>query len=166
MTMKLPDVVFHFFEDSQFVRRSTRDLFAGKRVLIFGLPGAFTPTCSSFQLPGYDLQADGFKEQGIDEIWCTSVNDAFVMNAWAEAQAVTDVKMLPDGNGEFAQAMNMLVDKSNIGFGKRSWRYAMVVDDLNIVHFFSEEGYMDRCPTDPYEVSKPEYVYDCIKGQQ
>jgi len=161
--MLLPDVVFHFFEDGKFVRRSTNELFAGKRVLIFGLPGAFTPTCSSFQLPGYDLHADKFKAAGIDEIWCTAVNDAFVMNAWAEAQAVTNVKMLPDGNGEFAKELDLLVDKSNIGFGERSWRYAMVANDLKIEEMYTESNVMDRCPTDPYEVSKPEYLAEVIK---
>jgi len=163
--MLLPDVVFHFFEDGKFVRRSTSELFSDKKVLIFGLPGAFTPTCSSFQLPGYDLHADKFKEQGIDEVWCTAVNDAFVMNAWAEAQAVTNVKMLPDGNGEFAAGLDLLVDKSNIGFGKRSWRYALIANDLNVEHMYSEATVMDNCPVDPYDVSKPEFVYGILSSK-
>ena len=168
----LPDVMFYMRErdeslggDNPFkwVYKTTKDLFAGKNVLIFGLPGAFTPTCSNSQLPGYEAMAEDFKQLGIDEIWCTSVNDAFVMFQWGCQQGVQNVKMLPDGNGDFANQLGMLVDKSNLGFGKRSWRYAMVVRDLNITHVFDEYGIGDMYPTDPYERSAPEYVYRKLK---
>jgi len=135
------------------------DLFGGKRVVIFALPGAFTPTCSSAQLPGYELNYDKFKELGIDEVYCTSVNDAFVMRSWAVDQGLQNIKMLPDGNGDFAKGMEMLVDKSNLGFGQRSWRYAMVVDDLNIERMFAEDHWStDLYPVDPFEVSNAENV--------
>ena len=135
------------------------DLFGGKRVVIFALPGAFTPTCSSAQLPGYELNYDKFKELGIDEVYCTSVNDAFVMRSWAVDQGLQNIKMLPDGNGDFAKGMEMLVDKSNLGFGQRSWRYAMVVDDLNIERMFAEDQWTaDLYPVDPFEVSNAENV--------
>ena len=163
----LPDTMFYMRErdesiggDNPFkwVYKTTKDLFAGKKVIIFGLPGAFTPTCSNSQLPGYENLYHEFVAKGIDEIWCTAVNDAFVMHCWAKAQGVTNVKMLPDGNGSFADVNGMLVDKSNLGFGKRSWRYAMLVDNLEIKEFWEEPGYMNLDPTDPYCVSSPEHV--------
>jgi len=167
----LPDVMFYMRErdesiegDNPFkwVYKTTKDIFAGKKVVIFGLPGAFTPTCSNSQLPGYEEMYDEFTAQGIDEIWCTSVNDSFVMYQWAKAQGVENVKMLPDGNGEFAEGLGMLINKRNLGFGVRSWRYALVADDMEIVNMFEEEGYMQNCPTDPYEVSSPENVLNNI----
>lgn len=167
----LPDVVFHMRErdptlvfdkhPNPFVwkRRTTSELFGGKRVIIFGLPGAFTPTCSNSQLPGFEAMYDQFKEKGIDEIWCTSVNDAFVMWQWKCHQNVENVQMLPDGNGDFAKGLDMLVDKSNLGFGKRSWRYTLVANDLKIEKMFAEDGYpRDLFPADPYEMSAPENV--------
>jgi peroxiredoxin len=135
------------------------DLFGGKRVVIFALPGAFTPTCSSAQLPGFEMNYDKFKEYGIDEVYCTSVNDAFVMRSWAVDQNLKNVKMLPDGNGDFAKGMEMLTDKSNLGFGKRSWRYAMVVDDLNVERMFVEDHWSsDLYPVDPFELSSADNV--------
>jgi thioredoxin-dependent peroxiredoxin len=167
----LPDVVFHMRErdptlvydknPNPFVwkRRTTNDLFAGKKVIIFGLPGAFTPTCSNSQLPGFEKLYDEFKEEGIDEIWCTSVNDAFVMWQWKCHQNIKNVNMLPDGNGDFAEALGMLVDKSNRGYGKRSWRYAMLANDLKIERLWEEDGYpRDLHPVDPYDKSAPENI--------
>ena len=142
------------------------DLFAGKKVIIFALPGAFTPTCSSQQLPTYDIYADKFKEFGIEEVWCTAVNDAFVMRSWAVDQELRNVKMLPDGNGDFAKGMDMLVDKSNLGFGKRSWRYAMIVDDMNVEHMFVENNWSSElAPVDPYGESAPETVLKYLEGK-
>jgi len=167
----LPDVMFYLRERDEslgtenpfkWVYKTTNDLFSGKKVLIFGLPGAFTPTCSNSQLPNYEKLFEQFQAKGIEEVWCTSVNDSFVMYQWAKAQGISNVKMLPDGNGDFAAAMGMLVTKSNLGFGKRSWRYAAVVDNLEVVNLFEERGFMDNCPTDPYEVSAPEYVLENI----
>ena len=167
--MLLPDTTFYTRERDETIGgdnpfkwsyKTTKDLFAGKKVVIFGLPGAFTPTCSNSQLPGYENLYDEFVAKGIHEIWCTSVNDAFVMHQWAKAQGITKVKMLPDGNGSFAEALGMLVDKSNLGFGKRSWRYAIVVDNLEIQDWYEEPGYMNLDPTDPYGQSAPETVLE------
>lgn len=137
---------------------TTSDLFSGKRVVVFSLPGAFTPTCSTFQLPGYDEKYEKFKSLGIDEVYCISVNDSFVMNAWFKQQGVKNVKPIPDGSGEFTYAMGMSVNKSNLGFGFRSWRYAMVVNDGEIEMTFEEPGKVGNCPIDPYEVSDPDTV--------
>jgi peroxiredoxin len=133
--------------------RSTEQLFAGKRVVVFSLPGAFTPTCSTSHLPRYEELYDEFKSLGVDEVICVSVNDAFVMYQWGKQQGAQKVFLLPDGNGEFTRKMGMLVDKSNLGFGMRSWRYSMVVNNCQIEKIFIEPGYEDNCPTDPFEVS-------------
>ncbi len=143
--------------------KTTDDYFAGKRVVLFSLPGAFTPTCSTYQLPDFEKLYDEFKAEGIDEIYCVSVNDAFVMNAWAKAQGVDKVKVIPDGSGEFTRKMGMLVAKDNLGFGMRSWRYAAVVNDGRIEMWFEEEGFSDNCDTDPYGVSSPQNVLDALK---
>lgn len=161
----LPDIVFHLRErdetiegDNPFkwVRKTTGELFSGKKVIIFGLPGAFTPTCSNSQLPNYEKMYEDFTSYGVDEIWCTSVNDSFSMYQWAKGLNIKNVKMLPDGNGEFASRLGMLVDKSNLGFGNRSWRYAMLVDNLEVKIMAMEPGKMNNCPTDPYGPSSPE----------
>jgi peroxiredoxin len=155
---QIPEVVMPIRVDGDFVMLNTKEQFAGKRVVIFALPGAFTPTCSSFQLPGFETQFSQFQEKGIDEIYCLSVNDSFVMNAWFEGQGVENVRPLPDGNGEFTQLIGASVKKANLGFGIRSWRYAMVVNDGVIERMFAEAGYGDNIDTDPYEVSSPENV--------
>lgn len=160
----VPSVTFKFRVDGEFVDVTTDDLFKNKRVVLFALPGAFTPTCSTFQLPGFELDYDKFIEQGIDEVYCLSVNDAFVMNAWAKDQNITKVKMIPDGNGQFSEAMDTLVSKYNLGFAFRSWRYAAVIDDGNIEWMAEEEGKMDECPTDPYENSTPEKVLEYVSN--
>ena len=143
-----------------------KEIFSGRRVVVFALPGAFTPTCSSTHLPRYDELYDEFKAQGIDEIYCLSVNDAFVMFRWAKSLDVKNVKMLPDGNGEFTRKMGMLVNKDNLGFGMRSWRYAMVVNDGKIEQLFVEPDFSDNCPTDPFEVSDADTVLAWIKGEK
>ena len=143
---------------------TTDEVFKGKKIVVFSLPGAFTPTCSSFQLPGYEAKYDEFKALGIDEVYCLSVNDAFVMFQWAKAQDVKNVKMLPDGSGHFTKEMGMLVKKDNLGYGERSWRYSMYVEDGEINKLFSEPGYMDDCPTDPFEVSDAETMLTYLKG--
>lgn len=154
----LPDVNMPVRVDGDFVLLNTTEQFAGKRVVIFALPGAFTPTCSSFQLPGFETMFSKFQEKGIDEVYCLSVNDSFVMNSWFEAQGVQNVRPLPDGNGEFTELVGASVKKANLGFGVRSWRYAMVVNDNVVEHVFAEEGFGDNIDTDPYEVSAPENV--------
>jgi peroxiredoxin len=132
------------------------DLFAGKRVIIFSLPGAFTPTCSTYQLPGFEENYEAFKALGIDEIYCVSVNDAFVMNCWAKDQNIQNVKVIPDGSGVFTSQMGMWVSKDNLGFGGRSWRYAVVVNNGTIEKWFVEPGMEDNCQTDPYGETSPE----------
>ena len=142
---------------------TTADLFAGKRVVVFSLPGAFTPTCSTYQLPGYDSKFEEFQALGIDEVYCLSVNDSFVMNAWFKSQNIQNVRPIPDGSGEFTYAMGMSVTKANLGFGFRSWRYAMVVNDGEIEMMFEEPGKIGNCPVDPYEMSDPDTVLGWLR---
>jgi len=172
-TNLVPDTVFYTRErdDSiggpnpfKWVLKTSKDFFVGKRVVVFSLPGAFTPTCSTYQVPGYESAYKEFKELGIDEVYVISVNDAFVMRKWLIDQCVVNVKALPDGSGHFTAGMGMLVDKENLGFGKRSWRYSMVVNDMNIEKMFVEEGIMDNCPADPYEVSDPDTMLAYLRN--
>ncbi|MCG9893367.1 MAG: peroxiredoxin [Thermosynechococcaceae cyanobacterium MS004] len=143
---------------------TTDEIFAGKKIVLFSLPGAFTPTCSSTHLPRYEELYDEIKALGVDEIYCISVNDAFVMFQWGKNLGADKVKLLPDGNAEFTRKMGMLVDKSNLGFGLRSWRYSMVVNDGTIEKVFAEPGYSDNCPTDPFEVSDADTMLAYLKG--
>ncbi len=131
----------------------TDEIFAGKKIIVFALPGAFTPTCSSTHLPGYEEHYQAFRDAGVDEIYCLSVNDAFTMFQWGIHQGVKNVKLLPDGSGDFTRLMGMLVRKDNLGFGQRSWRYSMLVEDGEIKQLFSEAGKQDNSPVDPFEVS-------------
>jgi len=139
------------------------DVFKGRNVVVFSLPGAFTPTCSTSHLPRYEELYEEFKDQGVDEVVCLSVNDAFVMFQWGKSQGAKNVFLLPDGNAEFTRKMGMLVDKSNLGFGMRSWRYSMYVEDGEIKKMFSEAGYEDNCPTDPFEVSDADTILAYLK---
>ena len=146
---RVPNVAFRVRQGNEWKSVTTADLFAGKTVVVFSLPGAFTPTCSSTHLPRYNELAPAFFASGVDSILCVSVNDAFVMNEWARDQEADKVTLVPDGNGEFTAGMGMLVDKSDLGFGKRSWRYSMLVKDGVVTKMFIEpekEG-------DPFEVS-------------
>jgi thioredoxin-dependent peroxiredoxin len=143
---------------------TSEEIFNGKRVVIFSLPGAFTPTCSSTHLPRYEELYEEIKAQGVDEIYCVSVNDAFVMFQWGKNIGAQNVKLLPDGNGEFTRKMGMLVEKSNLGFGMRSWRYSMVVKDGVVEKVFAEPGYSDNCETDPFEVSDADTMLAYLKG--
>ena len=145
---------------------STDEIFKGKRVVVFSLPGAFTPTCSTSHLPRYEELYDKFKALGVDSVVCVSVNDAFVMFQWGKAQGANHVFLLPDGNGEFSRKMGMLVDKSNLGFGMRSWRYSMVVNDGEIEKMFVEPGYEDNCPTDPFEVSDADTMLKYLQSHK
>lgn len=137
-------------------RLQAEDVFNDKRVVVFGLPGAFTPTCSTKQLPGFDAIYDELLTKGIDEVYCTSVNDGFTMKAWFDTQDVKNVKFLADGSGQFARRIGMLVHKDNLGFGVRSWRYAAVINNGVIDVFLPEKGICDNCDYDPYEESTPE----------
>ncbi|MFG3819575.1 peroxiredoxin [Limnothrix redekei] len=145
---------------------STQDIFGGKRVVLFSLPGAFTPTCSTSHLPRYEELYEEIKSLGVDAVICLSVNDAFVMFQWGKQQNAQNVFLLPDGNGEFTRKMGMLVDKSNLGFGMRSWRYSMVVNDGAIEKMFIEPGYGDNAPSDPFEVSDADTMLAYLKSVQ
>jgi len=146
---RIPDVTFRTRRDHEWVDLTSEEIFAGKNVIIFSLPGAFTPTCSSSHVPRYNQLVPQFKAQGIDEVICVSVNDAFVMNEWQRAQKADRVTFLPDGNGEFSEKMGLLVDKDDLGFGKRSWRYSMLVRDGVVDKMFIEP----EEPGDPFLVS-------------
>jgi len=145
--------------------KTSKELFAGQRVALFALPGAFTPTCSSTHLPGYDAQYKELRSLGIDEVFCLSVNDAFVMYQWGQRLGVKNVVLLPDGNAEFTRKMGMLVDKSNLGFGFRSWRYSMVVDNGDIETLFAEPGFSDNADSDPFEVSDVQTMLTYLRSK-
>ena len=138
----------------------TTELFKDKKVILFGLPGAFTPTCSSKQLPGYEEMFSKFQEKGIHEIYCVSVNDAFVMSNWFKQQECLNVKFLADGSGLLTDQLGMLCKKDNLGFGVRSWRYACVINNGVVEQMFAEEGKCDNHDEDPYDISSPENVYE------
>ncbi len=146
---RVPQVTFKTRVAHDWVQKSSDDVFGGKTVVVFSLPGAFTPTCSSSHVPRYDQLASNFYASGVDDVICMSVNDAFVMNEWKASQNVENVTFLPDGSGEFTDGMGMLVDKDDLGFGKRSWRYSMLVRDGVINKMFIEP----EEPGDPYGVS-------------
>ncbi len=164
---KIPSVTFHTRVRDESIGgdnpfkwedKSTDDFFKGKRVVLFSLPGAFTPTCSTMQLPGYENSAADFAAKGIDDIYVMSVNDTFVMNKWSWDQKLKNVKVIPDGVGVFTRQMGMLVDKSNIGFGMRSWRYAAIINDGVVEAWFEEPGLEDNHGADPYGESSSENV--------
>lgn len=158
---KVPSVTVQVLTDEGLKPLATDDIFRGKRVVVFSLPGAFTPTCSSAHVPRYQELADDFAKAGVDDIVCVSVNDAFVMQAWQEDQGASRVRFLPDGNGDFTRGMGMLVDKGGLGFGDRSWRYAMVVKDGVIEKMFIEP----QVDGDPYEVSDADTVLGYVAGE-
>lgn len=155
---RVPAAKFKTRKNCEWVELSTDDIFAGKTVVVFSLPGAFTPTCSSAHVPRYDQLAPALKKHGVDEIICMSVNDAFVMDEWALSQHVNNVRFLPDGNGDFTKGMGMLVGKEDLGFGSRSWRYSMLVKDGVIEKMFIEP----QEPGDPYHVSDADTMLEYI----
>lgn len=145
----VPQVTFHTRQGDQWVNVTTDELFKNKTVIVFSLPGAFTPTCSSSHLPRYNELAPVFARMGVDDILCVSVNDTFVMNAWKDDQKADRITFIPDGNGEFTAGMGMLVEKEELGFGKRSWRYSMLVRNGVVEKMFVEP----EEPGDPFKVS-------------
>lgn len=145
----VPQVIFKTRRDHEWVDISSEELFKDRTVVVFSLPGAFTPTCSSSHVPRYNQLTPSMKQQGVDEVICISVNDAFVMNQWKHEQHADQVTFMPDGNGEFTRAMGMLVEKQDLGFGERSWRYSMLVRNGVIEKMFIEAD----LPGDPFEVS-------------
>jgi len=157
----IPAVTFATRENDQWVSRTTEELFANKTVVVFSLPGAFTPTCSSTHLPRFNELASTFKANGVDDIICISVNDTFVMNAWAADQEADNITLIPDGNGEFTDGMGMLVDKNDLGFGKRSWRYSMLVKNGVVAKMFIEP----EVEGDPFEVSDADTMLEYINPE-
>jgi len=173
ISKKLPNVVFKTRVRDESIGgdnpfrwddKTTADYFAGKRVVLFSLPGAFTPTCSTYQLPDFEKLYPEFQAAGIDAIYCLSVNDAFVMNKWGLDQGLKNVQLIPDGSGEFTRKIGMLVTKDNLGFGMRSWRYAAIVDDGVIESWFEEPGFEDNCADDPYGESSPQNILKHLNG--
>lgn len=158
---KVPSVTFPLRKNNEWIKVTSDELFSGKTVVVFSLPGAFTPTCSTSHVPGYNELAPVFKENGVDEIVCLSVNDTFVMNEWAKDQECDNVTLIPDGNGEFSEGMELLVDKTDLGFGKRSWRYSMLVKDGVIEKMFIEP----EEPGDPFKVSDAETMLKYINPE-
>ena len=156
----VPQVTWPTRQNDEWVNVSTDDVFKNKTVVVFSLPGAFTPTCSSTHLPRYNELAGVFKQNGVDEIVCISVNDTFVMNSWLADQEAQNIRVIPDGNGQFTDEMGMLVDKSDIGFGKRSWRYSMLVKNGTIEKMFIEPNK----PGDPFEVSDADTMLNYINS--
>ena len=168
---KIPKVIFRVREGDtsddeaicaiggKWIDKSTDDYFKGKRVIIFSLPGAFTPTCSSQQLPGFEKNASKLKDLGIDEIYCCSVNDSYVMNAWAKKMNIFNVKVIPDGSGLFTKYMGMLISKDHDGFGQRSWRYMAIINDGIVEKWWQEPGINNSgSDDDPYIETTPENI--------
>jgi len=151
----------------KWIDKTTDDYFKGKRVVLFSLPGAFKPTCSSQQLPGFENNFNRFKKLGIDEIYCCSVNDAYVMNAWSDKMGIKNIKLIPDGNGSFSKQMSMLISKDHNGFGKRSWRYMAVITDGIVEKWWEEPGINnDGSDNDPYGETTPEKCLEYLAGSE
>ncbi len=152
---KLPDATLFIMEEGKPTPKTTQDLFGGKKVVVFAVPGAYTPTCSQAHLPGYVVNADAIKAKGVDSIVCISVNDAFVMESWGTDKNANEIMMVGDGNGQFTSAIGLEMDGSGFGLGTRSQRYAMIVDD-GVVSTLSVE--------DPgqLEVSKAEAILEVL----
>ena len=168
--IRVPDVTFKVRREIteapgfEWYDLKSQEVFEGKRVVIFCLPGAFTPTCSSTHLPGFEMAYEDLKDKGIDEVYCLSVNDAFVMNSWLSSLSIDNVKPLPDGSGEFTRKMGFLVDKTNKGFGMRSWRYSMIVNNGLVEALFVEPGIGDNVDGDPFEVSGAPVMLDYLQN--
>ena len=149
----------------RWIDKSSDDYFKGKRVILFSLPGAFTPTCSSQQLPGFEKNAAKFKDLGIDDIYCCSVNDSYVMNAWAKKMNIFNVKVIPDGSGLFTKYMGMLISKDHDGFGQRSWRYMAIINDGVVEKWWQEPGINNTgSDDDPYIETTPENTISYLSG--
>ena len=160
---RIPAVTFKCRVDGEWTDVTTKDIFKNKRVVVFSLPGAFTPTCSSTHLPGYETHYEEIKANGIDEVYCISVNDAFVMNAWCKDQGVSKVKVIPDGNAEFTEGVGFSTTFKNRGFGQRSWRYSAVIIDEIIEKEFVEPGMTEDSDPDPFEISDAETMLEYLK---
>ncbi|MDJ0940415.1 MAG: glutathione peroxidase [Woeseiaceae bacterium] len=155
---RVPNVTFKTRNDHEWIDLSTDDVFAGKTVVVFSLPGAFTPTCSSSHVPRYNQLTPQLKALGVDDVICVSVNDAFVMDEWQRSQRAERLTFLPDGNGDFSDGMGLLVGKEDLGFGKRSWRYSMLVRDGVVEKMFIEP----EEPGDPFQVSDADTMLEYL----
>ena len=165
--MSIPQSDFYLREGGEWAIKTSKDLFLGKRTVLFMVPGAFTPTCSEKQVPAFEAAYDDITALGVDQVLCMAINDAFVMNAWADSLGATKVKFIPDGNGHFTLGVKAAVDKSNFGFGARAWRLALILNENGIVEWAGvEEGKRDNASDDPYEASTPEAVIDALKQIQ
>ena len=140
MKDQVPNVNFIYRIDGENIKKNTDDIFLNKKIVIFALPGAFTPTCSDYHLPSYEDSYDKIQKYGVDDIFCLSVNDSFVQNVWKKNSNVKKVKFIPDGNADFTKEMNMLTDRSENGMGMRSFRYSMYVDNKKIIKIFKDEN--------------------------
>ena len=145
--------------------KCSKEIFKNKKSVVFSLPGAFTPTCSNSQLPDYEKYHDELLKHGVDNVYCLSVNDAFVMHHWKNNKNIKKVKMLPDGNGDFTRQMGALVKKNNLGFGDRSWRYSMLVDDGKIIKIFSEPDMKNNHKSDPFVKSDVKHMLKYLQNQ-
>lgn len=172
---KVPDVVFKTRVRDESIGGdnpyrwqdvTTTELFGGKKIVLFALPGAFTPTCDALHLPGYERLYEEFKAAGVDDVYCLSVNDAFVMNRWGKSLDVQKVKLIPDGSTFFTKGMGMLVRKDDRGFGERSWRYSAFIEDGVVTKAFIEEGFEDNHLPDPFEVSNAETILNFLKNNE
>jgi thioredoxin-dependent peroxiredoxin len=161
---EFPEVILRVREDGEFVDKNTHDLFRDKKVIVFGVPGAFTPTCSTAHLPGFEKLYFDFINHGIDEVYCHSVNDSFTMKAWFESLGVFHVKPLADGNAHLAAMMNTLVTKINCGFGLRTWRYCCMVDNLETKVYFEEAGKKDDYDGDPFDNTSADQLFDWVQA--
>ena len=168
---KLPQVIFktrvkedlNTTSEAVWKDLDTEQYLSDTKAILFSLPGAFTPICSTLQLPSFEQQYSNFQSFGINRIYCVSVNDSFVMNSWFESLKIKNISAIPDGSGEFTRKMGMLVKKDNLGFGMRSWRYAAIVDNCVVQKLFVEPGFSDNAADDPYEVSSPQSILDYLE---
>lgn len=170
---RIPDTIFHTRARNDAPQGpipyewrdvSAREIFSGRRIVLFAVPGAFTPACSETHLPGYEAHCDSFRALGIDEVICLAVNDAFVMHRWAESLGIEKVTMLPDGNGDFTDAMGMLVKRTDQGMGARSWRYSMYAEDGEIRGFFPEPNRRDNPPGVPVKISSADAMFEYFRS--
>jgi len=146
-------------------KTTSDELFANRRIVLFSLPGAFTPTCSDYQLPGFEENYNRIRNAGIDEIYCISVNDAFVMNAWKKLMDIQHVKVIPDGSGNFTRFMGMLIGKNHLGFGLRSWRYMCVINNGVVEKWWQEPGINnDGDDNDPYGETTPQNCCEYLEN--
>jgi len=167
---KIPEVIFktrvYDKEHNKYIWKDQNsfDIFGNKRCILMSIPGAFTPKCTTFELPEYEKEYENFKKYNIDEVYCISINDAFVMNFWGKSLGIQKTKLIPDGNGEFTKQMNKLVEKINLGMGYRSWRYTCVIKNCNVEKMFEEDGIANNINNDPYVKTKPSEILKYLKS--